>query len=171
MKIISLIVVLLCSFSMTFAGIPTLKDVRILYQQASREERSCRLLIEILSPDDRNTNALFEGYKASATMMMAKYCVNPFSKLSYFKKGKRMLEDAIHFKPDNIELRFLRFAIQSESPFFLGYNDAVEMDKKIILKAFPYIIDEDLRRIIYAYFQDCNCLSLNEKQQIKWMNY
>jgi hypothetical protein len=82
-----------------------------------------------------------------------------------------MLEDAIHSKPDNIELRFLRFAIQSEIPFFLGYNDAVEMDKKIILKAFPYIIDEDLRRIIYGYFQHCNCLSLHEKQQIKWMNY
>lgn len=167
MKIISLIVVLLCSFSMTFGGIPALKDVRILYHQASREEKSCRLLIEILSPNDNNTNALFEGYKASATMMMAKYCFNPFSKLSYFKKGKRMLEEAIQARPDNIELRFLRFAIQTEIPFFLGYNDAIESDKKIILKALPFITDEDLKNMIYDYFQNCNCLSIIEKQQIK----
>lgn len=167
MKLISLIVVLACSISMTFAGIPGLKEVRILYQQASREETSCRRLIEILTPNDNRTNALFEGYKASATMMMAKYCINPFSKLSYFKKGKQMLENAILAQPDNIELRFLRFAIQSEIPFFLGYNDSIEMDKKIILKALPFIIDEDLKGVIYDYFQDCNCLTLNEKQQIK----
>ena len=41
------------------------------------------------------------------------------------------------------------------------------MDKKIILKALPFIIDEDLKGVIYDYFQDCNCLTLNEKQQIK----
>ena len=41
-------------------------------------------------------------------MMMAKHVFNPFSKLSYFKKGKQMLENAIETDGQNLELEIFK---------------------------------------------------------------
>lgn len=153
--------------SSAFTGTPSLKSVRVLYQQAPTEEKSCRMLLQLLSSYDENTNPLLHGYKASATMMLAKYTFNPILKLSYFKKGKQMLENAIHTDTGNIELRFLRFAIQTNIPFFLGYHGFIESDKKLLLKSLPTVKDTQLKDMITGYFENCKYVTPNEKQQIE----
>ncbi len=90
----------------TFANIPSIGEIRSLYEKAVNDESACSKLVEILSPYNENNNPLYAGYKASAIMMMAKHVLNPFSKMSYFKKGKRILENAIKADEKNIELRF-----------------------------------------------------------------
>ncbi|MEO5908884.1 MAG: hypothetical protein ABIR50_03975 [Ginsengibacter sp.] len=159
--------VLLFYSSVSFADVPSLTSVRVLYQKAATEKISCKILIQLLSSVDENSNALLEGYKASATMMLAKYTFNPISKLSYFKKGKQMLENAIKADDTNIELRFLRFAVQSNIPFFLGYHSFIEDDKKILMETIPLLNDPELKNMITAYFKNSNFLTVNEKQQIK----
>ncbi len=71
---------------------PSIDEIRSLYEKAVTDESACNKLIEILSPYNEKNNPLYAGYKASAIMMMAKHVFNPFSKMSYFKKGKRILE-------------------------------------------------------------------------------
>lgn len=147
--------------------IPELHSVRMLYQKASIEEKACKDLIEILSSFNNNINPLLEGYNGCATMMMAKYTFSPFSKLSYFKKGKKMLENAIQADGENIELRFLRFAAQTEIPSFLGYHHNIKSDKMFLLQSLPGVHDSELKEMITGYFKKCDCLTNNEKQQIK----
>ena len=118
---------------------PTLHQVRELYINAAKNEQACLELITILKTYDETNNALYLGYKASATMMMAKHSLNPFTKFSWFKKGKKMLETAINTSPKNVELRCLRFAAQSNIPSLLGYHENIQNDKSFILEQYPHV--------------------------------
>jgi len=150
-----------------FAETPSINMVRTLFQKAPTEENSCKELIRVLGSYNEKNNPLFSGYKACGTMMMAKYVFNPFSKLSYFKKGKNLLEKAILADATNIELRFLRFSVQTNIPSFLGYDDDIENDKKFLILSLSAVKDQTLKAMIISYFKKCGCLTNNENNKIK----
>jgi hypothetical protein len=151
-----LLVGLLFFAKATFAKTPSIGEVRSLYEKAVKDESACNKLIEMLSPYNENNNPLYAGYKASAIMMMAKHVFNPFSKMSYFKKGKRILENAIKADEKNIELRFLRFNAQTHIPSFLGYNEAIKKDKEFLESSFSKITDAKLKEFMLPYLKDSN---------------
>ena len=91
------------------------------------------------------------GYRGGATMLMAKHAFNPFSKLSYFKKGKLMLESAINADHTNVELRFLRYTIQTNVPGFLNYNSDKNLDRTFISQSLPKLKDQELKKIISEF--------------------
>lgn len=150
-------------------GTPTTGEVRGLYQNAVVNEKVCQELIAILAPYKENENPLLYGYKAGATMMMAKHVFNPISKLNYFNKGKKMLNDAITAQPKNVELRVLRFLAQSNTPSFLGYNDAINSDERFILSNFSTIETKSTQEYLFSMLK--NTLSKEDihslKRQIK----
>lgn len=150
----------------SFAKVPSLGAIRTLYQKAPYDENSCKELVSILSPFTEKNNPLYLGYKASGTMMMAKHVMNPFSKFSYFKNGKKMLELAIATDRQNIELRYLRFEAQTHIPFFLGYKEDIEDDKKFLLNSFDKITDKTLRDFMKPALLKSSYLSSQEKQQL-----
>ncbi len=143
-----------------------INDVRTLYQKSATSETACREMVGMLSEFDE-TNPLLLGYKASGTMMMAKYVINPFSKMSYFKKGKNMLETAIALDESCLELRFLRFAAQTNIPSFLGYHDRIENDKTFILKGFMEATDIQLKAFIFPILCQSKYLNNDEKNSLK----
>lgn len=149
-----------------FATAPSIREVRSLYQQAVKEEKECKELIKLLAPYNENNDPLLLGYKAGATMLMAKYIMNPFSKLSYFKKGKKLLQKAIDADNENIELRFLRFGIQTNAPAFLDYKDAIGDDKLFLIKSIPRLHDQQLKQLIVSYLSSSDYVTLKEKQQL-----
>ena len=130
---------------------PKVEDVRISFHKASSSEKECRALIDLLQPYHEMNSPLLFGYKAGATMLMAKHLFNPFSKLSYFKKGVKMLEKAIHHDQKNIELRFLRYTIQTNVPSFLNYSKDKDMDRAFLLSSINTLKDPELKKIINAY--------------------
>lgn len=132
---------------------PEIEDVRVLFHKAESSQKVCVELIELLEPYNDKNNALFLGYRASATMLMAKHLINPFSKLSYFKKGKLMLEKAIEFDQKNVELRFLRYTIQTNVPSFLNYSEDKERDKLFLLQSLNSLKDQKLKNIISNYLK------------------
>ncbi len=105
---------LIVSVIKSYTDVPSQSEIRVLYQQSALKEEACKKLISILQSYNENNNALFAGYKACATMMMANYAFSPLRKLSYFSKGKNLLEKSIIIQKENIELRFLRFMIQTD---------------------------------------------------------
>ena len=137
----------------TFAETPSLAEVRSLYSKAANDEKACKKLIEWLKPYHEKNNPLLFGYRAGGTMMMANYVFNPFSKLNYFNKGKKMLHRAITADGQNIELRFIRFGVQTNAPSFLGYNNYVERDKIFLTQSIPTINDQNLKNMIVNYFK------------------
>ena len=132
----------------------SIAEVRSLYLQAAEQEEQCEKLSTISIPNESADASAMRGYKAAATMMMAKYVFNPLAKISYFRKGKKMLENAILADGRNVELRFLRFTIQTNAPSFLGYNQNINSDKRYLVQTLPSVKDPALKTMITAYLKN-----------------
>ncbi|MEO6844310.1 MAG: hypothetical protein ABI184_03995 [Ginsengibacter sp.] len=145
--------------------VPSINEIRSLYEKSLKSEDDCQKLIDMLEPYKKDPLCL--GYIGCATMLMAKHTFSPFSKLSYFKKGKIMLEDAIKADDKNFELRFLRFTAQTNMPSFLGYHDSIEKDKKFILNSFSQIKDVSLEDYVMPALQKSKDLTQSEKEKLK----
>lgn len=145
----------------------TLPEIRAMYIKANDHEKTCKEMIALLKPYDEANNPLFLGYKAGANMIMARHAVNPISKLSWFNKGKKMLEAAIKADSKDVELRCLRFGIQSNVPSFLNYKEDINRDKKFILQSYPQVKDPILKKNIVSYLTKWGDLTATEKAQLK----
>lgn len=150
-----------------FTSDPSLAEVRALYEKAAGEEEKCRELLEHLSSIEVRDSPVLYGYKAGATMIMAKHVFNPFKRMSYFNEGKDMLEEAIMVAPKEVELRFLRFAVQTNAPAFLGYRQHIEEDKSILKNAAPQITDAYLKEKVLALLLSSDELVDAEKAALK----
>jgi hypothetical protein len=145
------LIMLLLFSSFAYAKVPAIKDVRIMLHSATTNEEACIKLINLLGPYNETNNPLLFGYRGGATMLMAKHVFNPFSKLSYFKKGRSMLETAIKVEKNNIELRFLRYSIQTNVPGFLNYNSDKNSDRAFLSSSITRLKDQELQKIISDY--------------------
>ncbi|MEO9534034.1 MAG: hypothetical protein ABJG68_03480 [Crocinitomicaceae bacterium] len=109
-----------------------LEEARDLFTTVADNEDSCENLIELTSNYTLDFDPTIYAYHAAATMTMANHVIWPTSKLSYFNEGKKKLETAIKKYPNNIEIRYIRFAVQKGSPDFLGYRKNMQEDKSKI---------------------------------------
>lgn len=122
--------------------------VRQLYLQAPADEEKCQTLLQMVNAYSAKSHPLLAGYKAAATMIMAKHVFNPFSKLSHFNNGKKMLQQAIAVDGQNVELRLLRYSIQKSAPSFLGYRSELAADENFLKTSFLSVQDVVLRQMI-----------------------
>lgn len=84
------------------------------------------------------------AYQGAARSLMAHHSWNPLEKLDYLKEAMRFFRKAIKLAPNNPEIRFLRFSIQTELPAFLSMDGDIPTDKAIILQELPRFGDYDL---------------------------
>lgn len=73
------------------------------------------------------------AYKASAQALLARYAWNPYSKLSHLREAMKVFKHAVRLDPQNIEIRFLRFAIQHYIPEFLDQSKDLHEDMEIMI--------------------------------------
>ena len=165
MKKMVIIAFLSCMLQ-NFAKAYSTFEIRNLYKKANCEVSSCKKIISILSAYNETNNTLWAGYKACATMMMANYVINPYSKLSNFSKGKKLLEKCINADFNNTELRFLRFSVQTKAPAFLGYTNSIEGDKMFLLQAIKGVTDIDLKNSIMDFLKNSEYLTKSEKLKL-----
>jgi len=78
-------------------------------------------------------DAVLKAYFGAATAAAPACLGSPAKKISYFRKGKDLIAEAVKLQPDNFEIRFLRFATQSKTPSFLGYHQNIDEDKQFLL--------------------------------------
>ena len=144
----------------------SLQEVRQLYKEAETSEEATETLLGQLEEADEAEPVLL-AYRASGTMLMAKHVSNPFSKMGYFKKGKNMMQQAVDAAPGNAEIRFLRFALQSSTPAFLGYKDNMEEDKAFLLRELPKLKNKELEQLILPFLINSDYLTEKEKQLLR----
>ncbi len=150
----------------TLQLLPQLNELRTLYQKAAGDEASCKKLLSSLDQAGLSSPVCY-AYKACAEMLMAKYTINPFSKLNYFNNGKNKLEQSVKYDPNNSEIRCLRFSIQVNAPGFLGYNSKIQSDLKFLLNAYPSINDAQLKTMLRNILLSSGQLTANEKKAIQ----
>lgn len=112
------------------SGLLELEYVRVQYVHAATDRQACQTLISRLQPD--TASCVHRAYLGACQAMWAQYTANPFSKLSTFKKGIKNIESAVQQEPDNVEIRFVRLAVQKNSPAFLGYHKEIKADESFL---------------------------------------
>lgn len=150
-----------------FGGNDDLLRTRELYYKASSDKRGAEQFDTFLATSPNLGSSLLLGYKGMCCMIMANYTWNPYNKLSYFTKGRNLLDDAINRDVSNIELRFLRFCVQTHAPGFLGYSAKIDEDKAVIVKGFAQLKDNDLRDRIKNYLGTSKHCSPTDKVVLK----
>lgn len=158
----------------SFAFSPELASYRKLMGLAYSSETQAHQFYSVTRNINDQSPSLLLGFKAISELMMCKYLTNPLNKLSYFNKGKKLLEKAIERDPNNAELRFMRFCTQVNTPAMLGYNSAITKDKIFLIdylnkaKVNPLAnVDEALYSNVKAFLLDCKYCSTEEKNTLK----
>ena len=133
-----------------------------MYVKAVTDKQQTQSLLNLLGKQEQTPFVM--GYTGATKMIMSKHAFNPFTKLSYFNAGKKMLQSAIAKDKNNVELLFLRYAIQVSAPSILGYNEDINTDKKQILTALNNEnVDEKLAKSMVSFMKDQQ-LTAGEKQ-------
>lgn len=124
-----------------------LEKVRASFKLAPQSEKEADKLIEMLSGISGANHAVYRAYLGAVTTMKASWAFWPNQKLEYANKGMKILNAAVTADPGNIEIRWLRFSVETQMPSFLGYDHQKE-DKTVIyqsLKSESYLMKNDLR--------------------------
>jgi len=131
---------------------PNISYFRKLFAESSTNEMMAKVLLQ--DGDKYSSQSIvYNGYYGAGKMIMAKYYLNPYSKLSSFSEGKSILESSIEKDTANVELRYLRLTIQNNAPSFLGYKSKVDDDRNFLTSSLSKLKDEELKTIISKYLQ------------------
>jgi hypothetical protein len=126
--------------------------IRSLYHNAPVVKQDAAQLQDLLQSVNNNTAVpVLVCYKGASEMIQAKYSFNPFTKWEKFNKGKELLQKAINRDTLDLEMRFIRFSIQSNLPSFLGYHDELNTDKHFLVENTKNTKDYELKKIISNY--------------------
>ena len=146
-----------------FASVVDVVQLRQLYYKAHESDEFCDRFCEQAGTISERSEPIFLCYKAMASFMRCRRVFNPYSKFSSFKDGKKLLEYAIKNDPDNVEIRFLRFCVQSQAPRLLSYNDNLKEDKAVVLGCWKKLADNDLKEKIRSYMLRYGNCSVQER--------
>ena len=166
---LNLILILLLNFMFVNEDSELIK-IRKLYEQAAVKEKAQSDLSNLLENIKVETS-LISGYKGANMMIGAHYSYSPFGKLNQFNKGKKLIQFAIENEPKSLELRYLRFTIQTNIPRFLGYSSYINRDKEFMISHLALMTDIDLRDRVVAYLLLSKRCTENELKKVEvWKN-
>lgn len=145
-----------------------LKKMRNDFNHMSKSEEVTTRMMEVSTKSKTISEPLKLAYYAASEMASAQYKFSPVAKLSAFNSGKKKLEKAALADPTNIEIRYIRYAIQCNAPSFLGYNKSIKDDRLLIFQNLSNLKtkDIDLYSHICAYLLTREKLTEAEKKQI-----
>lgn len=154
-------------------GIPAsqnldLHQIRELYHRAPEVKQDARRLNDLMiQVDTAASTPVLICYKGANEMIQAKYTLNPVNKLDRFNKGKELIRTAFSRDTLNLEMRFIRFSIQSNLPSFLGYRGNLDQDKRFLLNNTKTSKDTELQEMIFNYLSGLAVIKPVELKQLK----
>jgi len=111
------------------------------------------------------------AYQGALEAIMTKTTWNVFKKMSYLDRSESSFLKALEIAPDDIEIRFMRLAVQFEIPVYLGFSHAMQGDKEFILKNMKNIRSENiptaLMNQIVGFIYRCNMFTEEQIEKIK----
>lgn len=123
--------------------VPSLAELREQYQRAVTDAEAADTFWQWLE-DYAGNEGIVHAYRGSALALIGSHAWNPVKKLGCVQQANRAFRRAVRLDPQNIEIRFLRFAIQHHLPGFLGESTNLEEDKAVTLAHFHRYRDFDL---------------------------
>lgn len=123
------------------------------FSEAFKNEQKCHELLEKLEKQTAKTPTQ-KAYYGGLQMGLAKYTTNVLDKMDFFKKGKKWVDEAISAEPNNVEIRFIRYSLQSNLPRILNYNNELEEDRKFIEAHLNEVKGENFRANIRKFLDE-----------------
>lgn len=145
------------------AAVANVTELRALYYRANEDKQHAEVFYDKLKGVNEKSEPILVCYKAMALLMQAKHSYNPYQKLAKFRSGKNLLEQSIARAPANVEVRFMRFCVQTQVPAMLGYSDQLDNDRTFIIKQWPAVPDADLKEKIRTFMLQYGQCSDSEK--------
>jgi hypothetical protein len=108
-------------------------NLRRHYEQAAADKSAGEKFYKLLA-DYQDRDALVLAYKGASEAIRARDA-SMFNKLTYVQDAAKTFEQAVSIDPQNPEIRFLRFSVESNLPPFLGLSKHVDEDKQMLLTA------------------------------------
>ncbi|MFU8844874.1 MAG: hypothetical protein ACNA7V_13805 [Bacteroidales bacterium] len=165
------IIFVLVVLAYTSFGQPlTIEQVRDMYFGGWDGQCGATELSQTLSKINSNIDPVLMAYKGAAISTTANCRKMPFAKWNTFNEGKALIEQAVTLAPENIEVRFLRFTVQSNIPGFLNYNHLVE-DRQFLLNSVKTVTlaskSDNLKKLILIFLLDSGQLEKDEQMMIE----
>ena len=169
MKVIRITIIILLSCSFLEASDALRGNLRKeLFALNYNSEIAGELLIRLDYTD--TPSPLIIAYKAVCEAHIAKVESNPFEKYRYLQKANKHLREAIDLDKKNVEIRFLRYAFQIQTPGILGFQRNLEEDRQVIMNDFTFYdwsgIDLEVIKYICDFMIEKGDCTLNERAQL-----
>lgn len=145
-------------------------EVRLLYCSGWEGLCGAKDLADKLKDENLSDNMVLLAYRGAAISTLANCESMPWKKYDYFNAGKKEIELAVNGDPQNWEIRFIRFTVQSHIPHFLNYNNLDE-DKNIIMDALYLNLQQEVPGDFYYTVSEImlssELISECEKEQLE----
>jgi len=167
MKIFSLLIAF--SFLVPLSATP-LEELRKEYMKALSDADQAPEVYELFLKVE-NPSAKVLAYRGALEAILTRTTYNVFKKVNYLKKSKKSFEEAVKKDPNNLEIRFMRLAVEHEIPDFLGMSENIESDREFVIKNIDRFKAENfpkpICKQILSFMKKCNYFTANQIQKFK----
>ena len=135
-----IIYLFICLFSILLskAQCSDLTKLRETYMLSQNDVKNCKQLHDLSKDCNSDLYPVEFSYNIISNLMECNFIINPFIKYKKFKESTQQLDSIIYLNPKYIEIRFLRYLVQLNSPVFLGYRTNLDNDYKLIMSNIKY---------------------------------
>lgn len=145
--------------------------IRKYYQEATSDLEELEDLWDLVKEYQLADSPLFYAYKAATRALQAKDSWVPHTKWAYIKEAMQMFKEAINLAPNQVEIRFLRFTVQHNTPELLDLSENIEEDLLHIQKNLPqfkaFDLEEDQAFFILKFVEKSERLDTQTMQKLK----
>lgn len=134
------------------SGINTdITEVRNLYRYAKDTKENTEKFYKVTQNTNYQKDPVLSAYYGCALTLKASYADSRGDKISFFRKGKKMIEEAIESDPSNIELRMIRLSVQSSAPRITRYYKNKDEDKSFLIDNVEKVSSPKLKEFIKGF--------------------
>lgn len=144
-----------------FTSTPNYALIRQTYQNAISNHNEVSKLTSLTAPY-RNSDPIAKAFYASAQAFEAKNATWVSTKVKYAKNAHSNLNNSVVLAPNNVEIRFLRFSFEYNTPTILGMRSHLADDKAFLLKNTKST--EPLWTLMKSFYQKCSEFTQAEKE-------
>ena len=166
--LLSLTLILTLSFG--FAQNNQLVELRKEYIEALHDCEEAERVYDIFLAVENPTGKML-AYRGALEAIMTKTTWNLFKKINYLNKSEASFHKAIEKAPNDVEIRFMRMAVQYEIPEYLGYSEDMEEDRKFIVKNIdnfdPATLEHETLAEILGFMEKCNRFTPDQIEKFK----
>ena len=165
------LIISLCLLSVSLlAESQSLDEVRKTFHEAVKDPSKSEDFYEYIKVHP-GTDPVIMAYKAVSEAMIAQTVWNPISKYAHVKRFGKDIDDIIEVHQDQLEIRFLRFAVEYYLPRILMMSEHLDEDRDFLvtnLASIPHLdIDKDFARYIIYFMNETGMVETDKMEEIK----